>query len=136
MTDELTRCVPTPVGQVYVTGVVLGTASSRTRAHSHDPASPPKPYQRCSACRWTQISIMRSTDRYTVVSEGMSAVPQEVPYGRVVESTDPEELIQGLYRVDSRDGRESRPFLPQVARLALAAAAEQDGLIARAIRGL
>lgn len=132
------RVVPTPVGDVYVEGIALGSGSSRAAVHSHDPAKPPDPYQRCSACRWTQITIVRSRDQsgYVVVSEGMSNVAGEVPYGRVTEAEDSESLIRGLFRVDQRGGRDPKPFLPRVALRALTASAERDSEIRETLLGL
>jgi len=129
--------VPTPVGNVYVQGVALGSGSSRALSHSHDPSSPPAPYQRCSACRWTQITIVRGErSGYVVVSEGLSNVPGEVPYGRVTEAEDSDTLVRDLFRVDQREGRDPKPFLPKVALRALTVSAEKDSNIRRTLLGL
>lgn len=64
-----------------------------------------------------------------MVSEGMSNVSGEVPYGRVTESDSPETLVRDLYRVDQRGGRDPKPFLPRVALRALTESAQRDSSI-------
>jgi hypothetical protein len=129
-----TMVVSTPTGHVHVQGTQLGRASSKRGQHTHEPDEAPVPYKRCSACRWTEITVFRAEEGYVLVLEGMSSVTGEVPYGRVREVELAGDVVDNLYRVDRRENRDARPFLPLVARRALLDSARNDSDLAAALR--
>lgn len=120
--------------EVEIRGTQLGTASSRADEHSHRETERLAPYQRCSACRWTEITVFRQDDGYSLVCQGMSSVPGEVPYAKINRADSAEEAVQRLYRVNRRGENPPEPFLPIVARKALRQAARLDDGIARSMR--
>lgn len=127
--------VCTKTGEQEIRGRELGRSSSRTKFHSHNPQLPPEPYKRCSACRWTEITVVRPPDGgYVLVSEGLSDLEGEIPYGRIYTAESGEEVVQGLYRTDRRSHDEEEQFLPTVARKALINASGSDPEIAEAMR--
>lgn len=131
---DVSLWVCTKVGQQEVRGRELGRASSRSAHHSHPPGQDPEPYQRCSACRWTEITLVKTERGYTVVSEGLTEVEGEVPYGRIYTAETGEEAVRGLYRADRRVEGSTETFLPTVARKALTFAARRDPDIEQALR--
>lgn len=119
--------VSTDRGDEEVSGHVLGQASSRRLRHTHA-GRWPDTGTRCSACRWTKITILYDDDasqerRYIVVSEGMSVLPGERTLGKVERTSSPLWVIECLHRRN----REKQTYLSLVARSAILNAAEQDG---------
>lgn len=115
-------------------GTVLGMASSRTVKHRHPLDQSPKPYQRCSACRWTELTILRLENQYAVLSEGHSAIEGEFTYRRYRKHTTAEAVVASLYREDTRNGEDAVPILSVVGKRALVEAAVQDRAIATVLR--
>jgi hypothetical protein len=115
--------VDTDEGKVRVEGVLLAQTSSRRYRHNHPGAHVPSG-QRCSACRWTRVTILKRDETYLVVTEGFSLVAGELTRGRVVSTTSPLWVIQCLY-VRKRDR------LSIAARNALIVAADHDKELAR-----
>lgn len=108
-------------------GSVLGQASSRTIKHRHPADQPPPPYQRCSACRWTELTILRLEDgKYAVLSEGHSALEGEMTYRRFRRCDSIEGVVASLYREDTRSGEDAVPILSVVGRKALIDASARD----------
>lgn len=132
------RVVTTSKGEeLEVRGHPLGRASSWTRGHSHGPNQISPRYQRCSACRWTEITVVRREDgRYTLISEGLTSIEGEIPYARVSVAENADEAVRRLHRLDRRGVvNPPQPFLPKVARKALLEAARADDEIAECMRG-
>lgn len=127
--------VVTDQGAREVRGTLLGKASSRVEVHNHPPTESCPPYRRCSACRWTEITVLRREDgQYVLVNEGLSQVEGEVAYARVSVATSAEAAVQRLYRVNQRGRDPLEPFLPQVARKALLSASGSDPGIEESMR--
>lgn len=109
-----------------VNGVVLGSASSKTVKHRHPEGQTPPPYQRCSACRWTELTLLRLPNgKYATLSEGHSDIEGEMTYRKVRKFTAIDKLVASLYREDFRC-EDSAPVLSVVARKALVSAAPND----------
>lgn len=135
--DQDVFTITTAVGGVEeVRGKPIGRASSRVNRHNHKLSDRAQPYRRCSACRWTEITIVRRDDgRYALISEGISSIQGEIAYGRVSVASSPEEAVQRLHRSDLVvKGEVVEPFLPVVARKALINAASCDPPIAEVMR--
>lgn len=122
-------------GREGTRGTVLGKASSRTIKHRHPTGQAPPPYQRCSACRWTELTILRLEDgRYAVLSEGHSALKGEMTYRRFRRHDSAESVLASLYREDTRSGNDPEPILSVVGKRALIEAAVQDRSIDAVLR--
>lgn len=125
--------VDTDAGPEEVWGTLLAQASSRQFSHRHNGFRFAPPKQRCSACRWTRVTILRDEDldverRYRVVVEGFSLVPGERTLGRVEHTSSVLWVIEYLHR-QNKDTRER--YLPVVARNALLMAVQYDVDLAR-----
>lgn len=118
--------VSTERGEVQVTGRLLGQASSRRLRHEH--REPYVPHgMRCSACRWTRITILHDDEPaverpYSVVFEGFSRIPGERTIGKVEQTSSPLWVVECLHRRN----REREKYISLVARQALLFAAEAD----------
>lgn len=123
--------VTTDENERVITGTLLAQASSRQYKHRQHPGMTYAPAkQRCSACRWTRVTILRDEgpDRlYIIVTEGFSLVPGERVLGRVEHTSSPLWVIEYLHRVN----REKEKYLPLVARNALMMAVQYDEALAR-----
>lgn len=127
--------VVTDQGAREVRGTLLGKASSRVDSHNHPDGEKCPPYKRCSACRWTEITVLKREDgHYVLVNEGLSRVDGEIPYARISVAASPDAAVERLYRVNQRGRDPLEPFLPQVARKALLSASTLDDGIARVMR--
>jgi hypothetical protein len=127
--------VSTAYGTEDVTGEILGRASSRTRHHRHPSDRPPEPYQRCSACRWTELTLVRQTpEGYVVISEGLSVLEGEIPYNKVRRMPTALAMVDSMYFEDTRNPG-AGAFLSVVGRRALLEAAQRDADVAEVLRG-
>jgi hypothetical protein len=125
--------VTTDDGEVKVTGTLLAQASSRQFNHHRHPReehAPPR--QRCSACRWTRVTLLRDEDpresqHYVIVTEGFSLVPGEGVLGKVERTSSSLWVIEYLHRKN----KDREKFLPIVARNALMMAVQYDEKLAR-----
>lgn len=118
--------VSTERGEVPVTGRLLGQASSRRIRHEHREPYVPRG-MRCSACRWTRITILYEDDPeverpYAVVFEGFSRIPGERTIGKVERTSSPLWVVECLHRRN----REREKYISLVAKQALLLAAETD----------
>lgn len=113
---------------------VLGMASSRTIKHRHPADEAPAPYQRCSACRWTELTVFRVGAGYAILSEGHSALDGEMTYSRYRKHATAESAVASLYREDTRSGDDPTPILSIVGKRALLEAAAQDREIDTVLR--
>lgn len=123
--------VNTEQGDVEVRGTLLAQTSSRQFSHRHQTRYA-EPGIRCSACRWTRVTIVRDDDpgvarQYAVVTEGFSRIPGEQVLGRVERTSSPLWVIQCLHRRNK--AREE--YLSTVARNALLMATQYDGELQR-----
>lgn len=124
--------VATDDGDLTVVGTLLAQTSSRQYRHRQHPGAqyaPPK--QRCSACRWTRVTILRDDDLrahqpYVIVTEGFSLVPGERVLGKVERTSSPLWVIEYLHRTN----RDKQKYLPIVARNALMMAVQYDEQLA------
>ena len=118
---------------IVVSGTLLaqsGSKAHRHRQHNDSRYAPMK--QRCSACRWTRLTILRDEDPqqeqpYVIVSEGFSIVPGERVLGKVERTSSPLWVIEYLHRRN----KEKERYLPIVARNALMMAVQYDEKLAR-----
>lgn len=122
--------VRTDSGDVKVRGTLLAQTSSRQFSHRHHTPHA-EPGNRCSACRWTRITIVRDEDpevirNYAVVSEGFSLVPGERTIGKVERTYSPLWVIRCLHRKN----KDHEEYLSVVARNALLMACEYDQKLA------
>jgi len=128
-----TLTVPTKSGEVDVEGEVLGRATTHRDEHNHPPDTVPEPGQdvRCSACRWTEVTILDdvAADKYVVVVVGRSIVEGESQRGRVEVTDSPTWVVECLRRPV---GGSTKLGLPTPARRALAEAADLDPEVAAA----
>lgn len=147
MTNVHTTSPPVERQDVAVTdgaysfvGQKLALASSQWDTHGHASEFAVRG-ERCSACRWTEITIYRVPDnvlaaaqveqwiggplgKYLVVSSGRSVVPGERTFVNATWTNSPYEVIEILIQ-----RRGTRVTLSTTAARALAAAAEfDDGL--------
>lgn len=112
--DEMDTTSRTPYqftlkGQEF-TAAVLGFGSSYSESGSHTghmPGTAPIPGERCPACRWADVAILKTTDpaspMYLLALMGKSVVPGEEHRIRSVWTPDPEEVLKNL-EVPGRDG--------------------------------
>lgn len=111
-------------GIVAVDGTLLGFASSRGLEHTHE-GERPVPKRRCPACRWFEIAIVDTGEKYVIGRANRSAVPGEddwfVP---VVSVADAQALISELTQQGDRG-----PYLSTTVKDALSLAAEIDEAI-------
>jgi hypothetical protein len=109
-------------------GVALGAGTSQRDSHNH-PGDYPNPGQKCSACRWYEVTIYISDDeKFIVHTTGDSKVPGEKRFSRIIETDSAFEVVEILV-VRKRD---NDPYLPAQAARALAQAAEIDDRIREA----
>lgn len=118
--------VDTDAGRVSVEGTLLAQTSSRRFNHVHRGSHVPSG-QRCSACRWTRVTILRDEHseverRYLVVVEGFSLVPGERTIGKLERTSSPLWVIECLHRKN----REKQRYISVVARNALIMATQYD----------
>lgn len=110
------------LGQM-INAQVLGFSSSYregpgTTHTGHMPGTPPNPQIGCSACRWADVAILSvwpvngqrpaATPSYLVALMGKSEVPGEEHRLRTVWTTDPLEVLKGLF-VGNRGNRGHGP---------------------------
>jgi hypothetical protein len=76
--EEFIWELPTMNGEISVTGLFLGAATSRQESHSHLGDVVPDD-RKCARCRWFEPRIFRDTigDRYVMYTIGCSDVPGE-----------------------------------------------------------
>lgn len=118
--------VNTEKGEVEVRGTLLAQTSSRQFNHRHQTRYA-EPKVRCSACRWTRVTIVRDENpeverRYAVITEGFSRIPGEATLGKVERTSSPLWVIRCLHRRNK--AREE--YLSTVARNALIMATQYD----------
>jgi hypothetical protein len=105
-------------------GVVLGKASSENEFHTDHPgdyAVSGDRRQKCSACRWLETTIYKTTEgSFIAHTVGRSIVPGEIDFARVTETTSAFELIELL------TVKGYKPYLPDPSARALAQAADKD----------
>lgn len=117
-----------------VRGALIGFASSQRDEHTHRHSEHAEPGQRCSACRWFEVRILRAEaeltedgvseeprGRYLVLTYGRSEVPGETDKRRAVWTDSPFEVLEVLTQRDR-----GAPFLPSASARALAQAAAWD----------
>lgn len=94
-------------------GVVLGFGSSYSEAGTHKghiPGTVPAAGERCSACRWADVAILRTDlqadgkTMYAILAMGKSAVPGESNRIRDTWTTDPLDVLRNM-AVSGRDHR-------------------------------
>lgn len=103
-------------------GTLLGYASSKRSNHSaHDEECAPAGV-RCSACRWFEVRIFRTTEQeYVVEMTGQTLVDGEKTRHRAEVTQSPYWVIDVLTQRDN-----DRTFIPLVSKRALAEAAVHD----------
>lgn len=87
-----------PDETVQVRGTRIGFASSKMQTHNHtgDRRSP-NSGPRCSACRWFEVHLFRTTeDEYVVHTAGHSNLPDEVPLYKLARTRSPYEVVEIL----------------------------------------
>lgn len=101
-----------------LTGVVLGfgTSFDPDRDHSHDPRVPVAEGDRCNACRWAEVAILRAVSddnvpMYVVVTMGKSKNPGEDQRVSATWTADPMGVLRAL-PVQGRNGAPSKIPLP------------------------
>jgi hypothetical protein len=87
--------------------IILGYGTSYEEAHRHVPGGRPEPGDRCSGCRWTDVTIMwaqpyddegpTATWQYAVVVRGRSVLPGEDQRIRTTWTPDPAMVLDALY---------------------------------------
>lgn len=106
-----------------VTAELLSHTSSCRSTHSHSDGAPAA--ARCSACRWTEVSIYRTDEdrpAYFVETVGETVVPGERRLVQLERTTSAHWVVETLV-TRRRDGE---MFLTRAARQALAEAAAVD----------
>lgn len=108
--DEMEAQTRTPKrfllkGQEF-NGVILGFGSSysETQTHKgHIPGTPPNPEERCSACRWADVAIMRTDLKasdgktmYAILAMGKSVVDGESHRVRDTWTTDAFDVLKNM----------------------------------------
>lgn len=85
---------------------VLGFGSSfKQDGHTHLPGTPPVRGERCPACRWADVAILRVDDTsadpatltYVLALMGKSVVPGESHRIRIVFTADPMEVFRNVF---------------------------------------
>ena len=89
-------------------GELLGETKSHQPEHFHEEGRHARKNERCYACRWSEYAIYRvdqwlnprfphdGTERYVVVSNGMTTVPGERIFRRVDATSSPTEVVELL----------------------------------------
>lgn len=123
-------------GQTFA-GVVLGfgTSFDPERDHSHDPRVPVAEGDRCSACRWADVAILRASSddnipMYVVVTMGKSKNPGEDQRVSATWTSDPMGVLRAL-PVSGRNGAPAK--IPQPNAAAFRNAATVDKGISRVL---
>jgi hypothetical protein len=118
-------------------GVVLGfgTSFDPERDHSHDPRVPVAGEDRCSACRWADVAILRASSddnmpMYVIVTMGKSRNPGEDQRVSATWTSDPMGVLRAL-PVSGRNGAPAKIPLPNAT--AFRHAATVDKGIARVL---
>lgn len=112
-------------GPITFSGRLLGYSSSEVDYHSHD-GDTPQAGQRCSKCRWTEVSIYKTSPksveaRYCVYTVGKSRLHGESDRSKVRWTESPYEVVEIL-----NVRKSGSPSLPGPSARALAQAAEYD----------
>lgn len=99
-------------GDDHFTGVILGYGTSYEESHSHVPGA--RPTQRCSGCRWTDVTILwarpveldgstpplaipTAPEQYCVLVRGRSLLPNESQRVRMTWTADPDVVLEALH---------------------------------------
>lgn len=114
---------------VRFTGVLLGEATSRWERHTdHELPYAPR-FERCGACRWTEVRVYRTeAGSYVIETVGRSLVPDEVDLSRVTVAESAAGAVETLHTYDQDEVR----YITKTAREAALAAAAQDEKFAEA----
>lgn len=113
-------------GTVTFTGELLGSGTSRSDVHQDNPA------RKCRHCRWMTCEVYGDDgDRFYALTTGHSRLEGEINLARWIGPLGAHALIDKLVVRNS-----DQAFLPAPSRDALAAAADEDDLIASAFRNL
>lgn len=117
------------------TGHKLASATSHAPDHyQHESEFAPKRW-RCSACRWFEVTVYRVTDRpnsqFVVHTRGVTIVPGEMTYSRVLYAKSAFHVMDALTPYDSR---RDKIVLPVASYNVLADAAELDPDINEALQ--
>jgi hypothetical protein len=121
--------LPTPDGDIKVEGHVVGFASSHRDAHAHRSDEIGSTVVRCSACRWSEITIIIPTDdeaekhncQYIVHTYGPTIISDEINLCHLYYVRSAHQIIEIL-----TVRRPNNVYLPRVAAIALADAAGYD----------
>jgi hypothetical protein len=96
-------------GGDYFRGIILGYGTSFEEAHNnHSPGTRPRQGERCSGCRWTDVTIMwaqpyddevgpTAPPQYLVLIRGRSILPGETQRVRTTWTTDPDMVLDTLH---------------------------------------
>jgi hypothetical protein len=99
-------------GADHFTGVILGYGTSYEEAHSHVPGA--RPTQRCSGCRWTDVTILwacpveldgsspplevpTAPEQYCVIVRGRTILDGETQRVRMTWTSDPDAVLDALH---------------------------------------
>jgi hypothetical protein len=110
----------------FLEGRLLGSASSRRDAHNH--VGPLPADWRCSACRWFDVRIFRTSDEpveYAVYTAGFSVVPGETTRPKLQRTSSAFDVAELMIIRNSKDGT----IMPRPNARALAQAAGHDELV-------
>lgn len=88
-------------------GIILGYGTSFEEAHTHVPGGRPAPGDRCSGCRWTDVTIMWAQPynlddgptapyQYAVIVRGRSSLPGETQRVRTTWTPDAAMVLDTL----------------------------------------
>jgi len=108
--DELPRVFMHHNGDRWY-GTILGYGTSYEEAHTHVPGGRPSQGERCSGCRWTDVTIMWAQPvedegeglmkpiapwQYVVIVRGRSVLPGESQRVRMTWTPDPAMVLDAL----------------------------------------
>jgi hypothetical protein len=115
--------------EITFRGAVLGSGSSKRDEHSHYSGYYARKGEKCSACRWFEVTIYKrtlptgdATYDFVLHTIGNSIVPNEQRFSRVAETSSAYELVE-LLTVRPYHGD---PFIAAQSQRALAQAASLD----------
>lgn len=111
-----------------VRAALLAHVTTERGDHDDHPGRHAAPGRRCSACRWIEITILRTTDdTYLVRQVGRTRVPGETTRDRLDETVSPYEVVELLtLRRRDRLTNAVAPVMPACSARALAQAAARD----------